>query len=140
MSQFIVVSTHDAVWASMGLKCRELDGRDGFFRDAVVAGVGSWRTSFLLTDAQAGAAEPIVDELWADRSASLENSAARLMVVLRSVAMSGGWFLIWHGNDFVDLPIVHSWTQAVAALTSQTRHQPADVFLRFVTRDAGVSR
>ena len=41
-------------------------------------------------------------------------------------------FVIWHGTDFADIPAAHSWRDVLERLQSQTRIQPADVWLRFV--------
>jgi len=51
---------------------------------------------------------------------------------LNAVVESRVRFVIWHGGDYSNLPTARSWIDVLELLRSQTRLQPADVYLRFV--------
>jgi hypothetical protein len=119
--------------SSVMLSAVEVD--DDFLRNVAAHYFGEWRWCRLVTDVAGSGESPVDDVSDAQRGGTAieETAFVRLLQVLTE---SGVGFVIWHGSDYSNLPVVHSWSDVLESLRSQTRSQPADVYLRFVPPDA----
>lgn len=135
MSQFMLVEREVDTRSLSAVAISPIDVSDEFVRAVATEHFGDWRECRLVTDASGGG-ESLIDDVC---DAQLDGAAIEdttFVRFLKAVVESGVRFVIWHGSDYRSLPTTHSWSEVLEVLRSQTRLQPADVFLSFVPPDA----
>jgi hypothetical protein len=138
MSQFMLVARGVDTRGLPAVVLKPIDVNDDFLRKVAEDYFGEWRECRLITD-HAGSGESLVDDVCDAQLGGTPIEETTLVRFLAVVVESGVQFVIWHGGDCSDLPTAHSWTEVLGLLRSQTRIQPADVYLRFVPLEANTA-
>jgi len=131
MSQFMLVERGIDTSESPEVLLSRIDEADDFLRNAATEFFGDWRECRQVTDV-AGSGESLIDDVCAAQMSGTEIEKTTFVRYLRALVESGVRFIIWHGSDSSNLPTAQCWSDVLGLLRSQTRIQPADVFLRFV--------
>ena len=113
-----------------GVLLTPIDASNDLLRNVAASYFGQWQACRVVTN-EKGSGESLIDDVWEaqNRGQSIENTAfVALLGVLIEAKIR---FVVWHGADYLNLPTVGSWRDAVEVVRDQTRHQPADLYLRF---------
>jgi hypothetical protein len=135
MSQFMLVERGIATRGLSSVMLSAVEVGDDLLRNVAVHYFGEWRRCRLVTDV-AGSGESLVDDVSDAQRGGTAIEETAFVRLLQALTESGARFVIWHGSDYSNLPVVHSWSEVLDLLRSQTRSQPADVYLRVVPPDA----
>jgi hypothetical protein len=131
MSQFMLVEREVDTRSLLAVAMSPIDVGDEFVREVATEHFGDWRECRLVTDASGGG-ESLIDDLSDAQMGGAAIEDTKCVRFLKEVVESGVRFVIWHGSDYRSLPTAHSWSDVLEVLRSQTRLQPADVYLSFV--------
>ncbi len=140
MSQFILIEREIRSPNPEAIAICPIDAANDYLQSVAADNFADWRQCRLVTDLT-GRGESLIDDVWRAQQDGVPIEETTFVSFLRGLFDSGVGFVIWQGGDAADLPTVHSWSETLEQLRTQTRLQPADVCLRFVpprTRADGI--
>lgn len=134
MTQFMLIERRIESREMSGMLLSSIDNDDELLIEVALEYFGRWRECRLVTDA-AGSAESLVDDVCDAQSDGHSIEKTAFVRMLRVLVESGVRFVIWHGSDYLSLPIVRTWNEVLETVRSQTQVQPADLYLCYAPPD-----
>lgn len=112
------------------IELTRLDSANNFLQDVAKKYFNDWTSCRMVTDISR-CCESLVDEIYVVQTQSGSVDGAPLVQLIRMLVSSRVRFLLWYGARYEELPIVHTVTQVIESISSQTRERPVDLYLYF---------
>lgn len=128
MSQFIMIGRAPESSMPGGLQAKVASSNDALLAAVATTYFSGPSEVRLVTDEQGGA-ESLVDDIWEALAAGKSPLATSIGKFLEGLISSGIGFVLWCGDDFTELNVVHSVGELLMQFKKQAAAQPAEVWL-----------